>query len=76
MFRDIKNIKKTKAYINSLSDKNFIFFRDLNSENLECKEIKNLAVIFVFDKDEKEILVKFKKYKLLILEFIKKIYLV
>ena len=69
-FKNYKNINLTKEYLNSFCNKNFLFIRDLNTENLNEKQIINLAVIFVFAKDRNELLKEFEKYKIIISDLI------
>ena len=69
-FKNYKNINLTKEYLNSFCNKNFLFIRDLNTENLNEKQIINLAVIFVFAKDRNELLKEFEKYKVIISDLI------
>ena len=62
IFEDRKSINLTKEFMNSYGNKNFVFLRDLNTENLDKKQIINLAAIFVFAKDKDELTKEFEKY--------------
>tara|TARA_B100000212_G_scaffold338676_1_gene315657 strand:- start:1315 stop:2523 length:1209 start_codon:yes stop_codon:yes gene_type:complete len=70
IFENHKNINLTKEFLNSFCNKNFLFIRDLNTENLNVKQIINLAVIFVFAKDRNELLKEFEKYRAIISDLI------